>query len=155
MDPDDLLSGWPAEIDAVIDPASSDERIVAADNLAAELVGSGTRTVPAGTRVAIGDPADEPVAALWAVERACQESGAVVAAYRAQVAIDAPGERPHLAIGVVLDPQASFAEIAKEIGDAAATELSGPVSVVPVDPAAPEEAIAAYMVENTHPFFSR
>lgn len=153
---DDLLSGWPAEVDAVIDAASPDERIVEAEGLAAELGGGpGPRTVPAGTRVAVGDPVEEPTAALRAVERVCRAAGAVVTAYRAQVAIDAPGERPHLAIGIVLDPDADFGEIAKQIGDVAAAELAGPVSVVPVDPAAPEEAIASYMLAETHPIFAR
>ena len=116
----------------------------------------GEQTVPAGTSVMIGDPAAEPEAVLSAVALTCSKRPEVVAAYRAQLHVDRPGERPHLAIEVMADPVPEDPdELRRAVAESATGAGADQVSVVFIDPGAEGDAIAAYMLEQTRPFFTR
>jgi SseB protein C-terminal domain/SseB protein N-terminal domain len=155
----DLAATWPAEVSLVIDPGDPIELVLPGDELRRWASGAqpgGEQRVPAGTSVFIGDPAEEPEAVLEAVATVCAEHPEVVAAYRAQLYVDRPGERPHLAIGLVVDsPPADPQDLRREVAESATAAGADAVSVVPIDPHAEGDAIAAYMLERTAPFFTR
>jgi hypothetical protein len=155
----DLAAAWPPEVSLVVDPGDPVELVLPGHELRRIAGGEppeGEQTVPAGTPVMIGDPADEPEAALAAVAATCSGVPAVLAAYRAQVHVDRPGERPHLAIGLVLDPAANdHDQLRRAVAQSATSAGIEQVSVVLIDPEAKGDAIAAYMLERTEPFFSR
>jgi SseB protein C-terminal domain/SseB protein N-terminal domain len=155
----DLAAAWPAEVSLVIDPGDPVELALPGEEFRRIARGEkpgGEQTVPAGTTVMIGDPAEEPDGVLRAIAVACSKRPEVVAAYRAQLHVDRPGERPHLAIGLVLDATTGNRDaLRREVAQTATAAGAEQVSVVVIDPQAKGDAIAAYMLEQTRPFFSR
>jgi uncharacterized protein (DUF58 family) len=111
-------------------------------------------TVPAGTSVMIGDPAEEPEAVLRAVAATCERRPEVIAAYRAQLHVDRAGERPHLAIGLVVEaPSGDHRELRREVARSATAAGAEQVSVVVLGQLAEGDGVAAYMLEQTQPFY--
>jgi len=155
----DLAATWPPEVSLVINPGDPIELVLPGEELrrlASGATPGGEQRVPAGTSVFIGDPAEEPEAVLEAVATACAEHPEVVAAYRAQLHVDRPGERPHLAIGLVVDsPRADPEDVRRKVAASATAAGADEVSVVSIDPHAEGDAIAAYMLERTAPFYTR
>jgi hypothetical protein len=155
----DLAATWPAEVSLVIDPGDPVELVLPGEDFRRIAEGAepgGEQTVPAGTSVMIGDPAEEPEAVLQAVAATCAARPEVVAAYRAQLHVDRPGEHPHLAIGLVLDDSAGDPDgLRREVARSATAAGADQVSVVVIDPGAQGDAVAAYMLEQTRAFYSR
>jgi hypothetical protein len=155
----DLAASWPADVSLVIDPGDPVELALPGQEFRRIARGEkpgGEQTVPAGTSVMIGDPAEEPDGVLRAIAVTCSKRPEVVAAYRAQLQVNRPGERPHLAIGLVLDPASeNHDDLRREVAQSATAAGAEQVSVVVIDPQAEGDAIAAYMLEQTRPFFSR
>jgi hypothetical protein len=155
----DLAASWPAEVSLVIDPGDPVELVLPGQDfrrIAGGREPGGEQTVPGGTSVMIGDPADEPEAVLAAVALTCSGRPEVIAAYRAQLHVDRAGERPHLAIGLVVDaPSEDHDELRREVARSATAAGADQVSVVVLDSVAEGDAVAAYMLEQTRPFFSR
>jgi SseB protein C-terminal domain/SseB protein N-terminal domain len=155
----DLAPDWPAEVSLVIDPGDPIELVLPGRDfrrIADEREPGVEETVPAGTSVMIGDPAEEPEAVLGAIARTCSGRPEVVAAYRAQLHVNRAGERPHLAIGLVVDaPSEDAHELRREVARSATAAGAEQVSVVVLDRVAEGDAVAAYMLERTRPFYSR
>jgi hypothetical protein len=155
----DLAPDWPAEVSLVIDPGDPIELVLPGPDfrrIADDREPGGEETVPAGTSIMIGDPAEEPEAVLEAVARACSGRPEVVAAYRAQLHVNRAGERPHLAIGLVVDaPSGDHHELQSEVARSATAAGAEQVSVVVLDRLAEGDAVASYMLEKTRPFYSR
>lgn len=155
----DLAPSWPAEVSLVIDPGDPVELVLPGADFRRIAEGrepGGEQTVPAGTSVMIGDPAEEPEAVLEAIARTCSAHPEVTAAYRAQLHVDRAGERPHLAIGLVVDaPSEAHDELRRQVAQGATAAGAEQVSVVVLDRVAEGDAVAAYMLEKTRPFFSR
>jgi hypothetical protein len=155
----DLAEVWPAEVSLVIDPGEPVELVLPGHELRGIAAGDepgGVETVPAGTSVMIGDPAEEPESVLEAVAALCAEHPEVAAAYRAQLHVDRPGERPHLAIGLVLDRPGSDVEgLRREVAERATAAGADQASVAIVNPGDRDDAIAAHMLERTRPFYER
>jgi hypothetical protein len=155
----ELAASWPADVSLVIDPGDPVELVLPGPELRRIAEGAepgGEQEVPAGTSVMIGDPAEEPTAMLEAVAEVCAEHPEVAAAYRVQLHIDRPGERPHVAIGLVVDRSAGDTEpLRRRVAERATAAGAEQVSVVIVDPREHGDAIAAYMLERTEPFFTR
>jgi hypothetical protein len=155
----DLAPDWPEEVSLVIDPGDPIELVLPGPDfrrIAGDRDPGGEQTVPAGTSVMIGDPAEEPQAVLEAVARTCSESPEVTAAYRAQLHVNRAGERPHLAIGLAVDaPSEDHHELRREVARSATAAGAEQVSVVVLDRVAAGDAVAAYMLEKTRPFYSR
>jgi SseB protein C-terminal domain/SseB protein N-terminal domain len=155
----DLAATWPEEVSLVLDPGDPVELVLPGPDLRRIAEGErpgGEEAVPAGTTVMVGDPADEPTSVLEAVAAVCAERSEVAAAYRAQLHVDRPGERPHLAIGLVLDrPAGDTGPLRRRVAETATAAGAEQVSVVIVDPGHRGDAIAAYMLERTQPFFER
>jgi hypothetical protein len=155
----DLAAAWPDEVSLVIDPGDPVELVLPGHEF--RQIGRGEKpggeqSVPAGTSVMIGDPAAEPEAVLGAVTVSCSKRPEVVAAYRAQLQVDRPGERPHLAIGLVVDSTSGDRdELRRAVAESATAAGAEQVSVLLLDPQAGGDAIAAYMLEQTRPFFRR
>ena len=107
-------------------------------------------TVPKGTPIRLGRPADEPVELLAALTRALPGVPEVSAAYYAlaQIAEDTP----MLVVGVRLTTgdarAAAFAVV-----DAVATARRTPVNMIVMDDVA--DTIAAWLTEHTTPFYER
>jgi SseB protein C-terminal domain/SseB protein N-terminal domain len=151
----DLAASWPPEVSLVINPGDPIELVLPGEDFR-RLAGGGEQTVPAGTSVMIGDPAEEPEAVLEAVAATCSRTPAVRGAYRAQLHVNRPGERPHLAIGLLVDaPSEDHHELRREVARSATAAGAEQVSVVVLDRLAEGDAVAAYMLERTQPFYSR
>jgi SseB protein C-terminal domain/SseB protein N-terminal domain len=155
----DLAPSWPVEVSLVIDPGDPIELVLPGHDFRRIAGGDepgGEETVPAGTSVMIGDPAEEPEAVLRAVAVACERRPEVIAAYRAQLHVDRAGERPHLAVGLVVEaPSEDHGELRSEVARSATAAGAEQVSVVVLDRLAEGDAVAAYMLERTQPFYSR
>jgi SseB protein C-terminal domain/SseB protein N-terminal domain len=154
----DLAKSWPEDVALVIDPGDPVELVLPGHEVRRIAGGSGlggVQVVPAGTSVMIGEPAIEPEAVLSAVREACSQRPEVAAAYRAQLYVARPGEESHLAIGLVVDGRAESSELQRHVAAAARAAGAEQVSVALVDPEAHGDAIAAYMLERSMPFFTR
>lgn len=118
-------------------------------------LGSGRQTVPAGTRLRIGEPAQEPVEVLAQVSYALGEVPHVQAARRAWVQMDdAP---PSLAVGLSLRPgadeQAVLAAVRAAFDDVLRRSAPGfAIDVVALDGAT--DPIASWMQANADPFYA-
>lgn len=148
-----LAEGWPPGVDAVIDPGGPLELTLAIGGEEGPAQ-PGPNTVAAGTRILVGDPAEEPEAALEALCALFASLPEVLDAYRAQVYIEAPGEVPHVAVGVGAEHGTNldrlFQQASQAIGDA------GPLSFLPLSAQAdPADPIASYMLDQTSPFYTR
>lgn len=146
-----LLESWPVGTDAVLDPGH--EWALRVPSTA--MRGTGPVQVPAGTRVAIGEPEVPPTELLAALREHFGHEAAVERAWCAQILLDIPGEEPHTAIGVRLaegqdDPEA----ICQRILEVARPSFIGALDLLVVDP---EEAdpIADHMVARIEPFYTR
>jgi hypothetical protein len=70
--------------------------------------------------------------------------------------MDRPGERPHLAIGLVVDrPAGDAGPLRRRVAETATAAGAEQISVLIVDPEERGNAVAAYMLERTQPFFER
>lgn len=145
-----LVPGWPGDVHAVVDPGLPSQVVVPADLVSQE----GLVTVPRGTRVFVGDPAEEPESLLRGLAARCEEAAGVSAAYRAQVLIDAPGEEPHLAFGFVLDAATPPGRIIDAARSEAETQGHRLVDFLVIDTQEPD-AVAEHMLANTRPFYER
>jgi hypothetical protein len=133
-------------VQAVIDPGGPHEFPVPAQGGPGEFV-------PAGTRIFVGDPAEEPGDVLEALRAVFREEEAVRAAYRAQVYVEAPGERPHIAIGVLLEGQAREESLFARASQAArAVRDDLPLSFLVIEADAPN-AVTAHMLGESSPFY--
>ncbi len=109
---------------------------------------SGMVTFPAGTRVRLGDPAEEPSGLLTAVAAQLRTTS-VIEARRvwAQVGDDVPG----LVIGVSAPDRSLRPDVVEAVRRATAQADPGfPVDVVSLDDGSP---FSAWMQANTSPFY--
>lgn len=149
-----LADGWPADVEAVIDPGGPLELTLAVG--AEGPAQPGPNTVVAGTRILVGEPAQEPDQALAALRALFASTPAVEAAWRAQVYIEAPGEVPHIAIGVRAAAETDFERLFQRATEAVRGAIDGPASFVPIGARAdPDDPIASHMLEQTSPFYQR
>jgi hypothetical protein len=144
-----LASGWPDGLDAILDLGSGWARELPA----AAITGWGPVEVPAGTRVFLGEPAEEPEALLDRLRSHLSGEPDVEAAWRAQVMVDQPGETPHLAIGLMLTPGADAQTVIRRTMAVALPAVTGPIDLVLVEQDS-SDAVAGYMLEN-EPFYRR
>ncbi len=144
-----LASGWPEGLDAIFDLGSGWARELPG----AAITGRGPVEVPAGTRVFVGEPAEEPEALLDRVRSHLLGEPDVQAAWRAQVFVELPGETPHLAIGLRLTPGADAQTVVRRTHEAAGPDVTGPLDLVLVEPDS-RDPVATYMLEN-EPFYRR
>jgi len=149
----ELAPSWPDGVNAIIDPGEPVEMVLGPADIRNLPTAADRDTIPAGTRVMVGEPAEEPQAALDAVADLLRERPQVRAAYRAQVYVDRPGEEPQLAIGLDLEGAEPGDELLDAVGRAA-TEAGAPaVGIVSVAPHG--DAIARYMLDHGAPFYER
>jgi type III secretion system (T3SS) SseB-like protein len=169
----ELAREWPEEVSLVVNPGDPVELVLPGPELrraaapqapgsaggariASSAPAGGGRSVPAGTSVMVGDPAAEPEAVLAAVADASSRLPAVAAAYRAQVYVRRPGERPHLAIVLELDrPVEDRDALQQEISSAATAAGAEEVSVLAIDPSHAEDTIAEHVRDRAEPFYRR
>lgn len=155
-----LAESWPAEVSLVVNPGEPVELVLPGRDfrrLATTGTAAGGETVPAGTKVLVGDPAIEPEEILSAVAGVLATRPEVAAAYRAQIHVERPGEEPSLAIGLVLDePPPEGDESLQAAVAGAATEAGAPaISIMLLDPERAGDAIADHMLRRTRPFYER
>ena len=108
-------------------------------------------TVPTGSRVYLGDPAQEPQQLLDAIGTALAAVPAVREARRVWAAVD--GSAPGLVIGIEADPDdagARRAAVAAVAGARVAVPVAFSVNVVFVRD---RGEFVAWMAENTAPFY--
>jgi hypothetical protein len=149
----ELAQQWPDDVNAVIDPGEPVEMVLGPADIRNLPTAADRDTIPAGTHVMVGEPAEEPLAALSAVAGVLRERPEVRAAYRAQVFVDRPGEEPQLAIGLDLEGAEPDEALFDAVGRAA-TEAGVPaVGIAIVTPDG--DAIARYMLDNGTPFYER
>ena len=113
------------------------------------------RTIPAGTRLRIGEPAVEPDEVLAQVRYALGDVPAVLAARRAWVQVG--DSAPSLALGLSLTADASPAQVLPAVRDALDDILrrSRPgfaVDLVVLDGST--DPIASWMDSNAAPFYT-
>jgi hypothetical protein len=151
-----LAAHWPDGVSAVIDPGETVELVLSPEDVR-DLPNRASRdgdVLPAGTRLMVGEPAHEPEAALRVIAALLAGEPPVKAAYRAQVYVDRPGERPHLAIGIQLDGADPGGALLDAVGSAAAREGIDPVAVLRVE-AGSGDGVGRHMLESTTPFYCR
>jgi hypothetical protein len=146
-----LLESWPLGTDAVLDPGHDWALRVPSTAMR----GPGPMQVPAGTRVAIGEPEEPPTELLAALREHFGHEPAVERAWCAQILLDIPGEEPHTAIGVRLaegrdDPD----EVCRRILEVARPSFSGALDLLVVEPD-DADPIAEHMVARIEPFYTR
>jgi hypothetical protein len=113
----------------------------------------GPQQAAAGTEYAIGEPATEPAELLDDLRHwfAAEQPG-VARAWRAQLALS--GRAPEPLIGLELEPGTELDPVFAAVVDRVERHGRGPVTLVPVDPTAPEGP-AAWLLERTRPFYVR
>jgi SseB protein C-terminal domain/SseB protein N-terminal domain len=157
----ELAGSWPDGVSLVVNPGDGVELVMPGEDLLSFAAGKRAmvdeNVVPAGTTVYVGDPAVEPEAALEAVARVLAGRPEVAAAYRAQIAVERPGEEPGLAIGLVLDapPTEGDESLQAAVAEAAIAGGAPEVSIMRLDPAGTGNAIADHMLQRTRPFYER
>lgn len=152
-----LVAEWPEEHGMAVNPGGEIGVALEAADVRAlarpEAVVSAQR-FGAGTRLLLGEPAEEPGALLDAVSQACDELGTVVAAYRALMAVEGEEDTPQIVIGLELDrgvdPDAAFGVVGGRVAAAA----TGPFAFVVVDET-DLSPVARFMLLETDPFFRR
>ncbi len=150
-----LAEDWPAGVAAVINPGDPHEfRFWPTKDGDG---GSGRSvTVPADTPVFVGDPADEPIELLAALTRFFAGESEVAEAYRAQVFIEAPGEVPHLAVGLRFDDRGGDDSLLQRTAAISSEVTDEPMSFLLLDRnTASDDPVAEYMIEQTAPFYRR
>jgi hypothetical protein len=150
----ELAQQWPDGVNAIVNPGEAVEMVLGAADVRNLPTAADRDTIPAGTHVMIGEPAEEPEAALRAVTEVIAGRPAVRAAYRAQVFVDRPGEEPQLAIGLDLGGAAPDDELLDAVGAAAVGAGAGNVGIVLVEPGS-GDAIAQHMLAGGAPFYRR
>lgn len=114
---------------------------------------SSETSVPAGSTMLIGAPADPPPAELVVgLGERCAQHPEVRAAYLFQLMILAEGEEPHLALGVLFDDGADVPPIANDLG-ARAGELLPEGSYIDVYPLG--EAMLEDVSGSVEPIYER
>jgi SseB protein C-terminal domain/SseB protein N-terminal domain len=109
----------------------------------------GRLTIPQGSKVMIGEPAEEPVALLQELSAAAAELPEVAAMHRAWVFVQDRGDPPFLVVGVRLTPTAANADgVLGRLADVAGDQAS----LLVLDDGAPG-AIGAWMLERNAPFY--
>lgn len=149
-----LAEGWPPDVGALIDPGGPLELMLA---IGAEgPARPGPNAVAAGSRVLVGDPAQEPEGALEALGALFASIPAVEAAWRAQVYIEAPGEVPHVAIGVRAAEGTDLDGLFERASEGLSAETQTPFSFLAVG-AEPDgdDPITSHMLAETEPFYRR
>jgi SseB protein C-terminal domain/SseB protein N-terminal domain len=142
-----LADAWAQGIEGIVDPGSPVEFHIPAPRP--------EEALPRGTRIFVGEPAEEPRELLEALGRAFAEEPGIEAAYRAQVYVEDTGEEPHLAIGLLLAPEAdrdALFERAAEI--ARAVQGNVPVGLLVIDPHTPHP-VTEHMLHEASPFYRR
>lgn len=147
---DALVASWPQDVDAVLDPG----REWALPLPAHAIRDDAHIDVPAGTRVAIGEPAEAPVELLAALTSHFEHDPDVEAAWCAQVVLDRPGEAPHPTVGIHIRSEADGEGVLKRAGDVARPFSDGATDLLIVGPEDPDP-IAAHMLEHLQPFYLR
>lgn len=118
-------------------------------------LGTGRQTVPAGTRLRIGEPAHEPREVLAQVSYALGEVPHVLAARRAWVQMD--GAPPSLAVGLSLRPEADERAVLAAVRDAfddvlRRSEPGFAIDVLALNGA--DDPIASWMQAHADPFYA-
>ena len=148
----ELAGIMPDELGLAVNPGAELGLPVHADGV--RVIRGGRRTVPAGARMRLGQPAEEPADLLAALSAAFAGVPAVLEARRAlaQVGDDAPalliGVRPDRTIGA-WQPD-SVAAVHAAVAEA---PLPYPVETVFLDD--PADPVTRWMAEHTEPFYHR
>jgi hypothetical protein len=143
---------WPAGASMAINPQGDLGLALPADAVAT-LDGTpgemGRLTIPEGSEVMIGDPADEPVALLQVLAAAAATLPEIAAMHRAWVLVQGRGDPPFLVVGVRLTPTAANADAV--LGRLA--EVAGDRTSLLVLRDGAQDAIGGWMLERNAPFY--
>lgn len=146
-----LLSGWPADAGVVVDPGGDLECALSFEQLSGQ---PQEERIEAGTRVFVGEPAEEPVRALGALVDILSAREEVIAAYRAQVYVEDQDEGPHVAVGLLVEPGAHTGELLTA-ASAAADAGDGDLRLLVLEAEDPGNPVGSFMLAETEPFYRR
>ena len=149
----ELAGNWPGEAWALIAPGEEVEMAVPPTDVRDLARLTGPESMPAGTRVFVGDPAEEPEELLGQLSAWAKAEPSVRAAYRAQVLFDRPGEEPHVAVGLLLDSGADEEALMAAAGERARSS-GAHATLLRIDEAS-SDPIGRYMLDKTEPFYVR
>jgi hypothetical protein len=102
----------------------------------------------------IGEPREEPVAALEAIRRFSARRPEIRAAYRALLVLR-PGTDAEPVIGLELDPGSDGEAVVRDAAEAAHTAGIDSLAFVPLDTGAAKSPIGRFLRERTEPFYRR
>lgn len=154
-----LVEGWPEEHGMAVNPGGEigvalDGATVRALARTPEPGAPPTERVGGGSKVLLGEPADEPKELLDAVAEACRARGTVRAAYRALMAHEGEEDKPRVVIGVEFDEGVDAEEFFGEVGSQVARAAGEGFSFIVVDESN-LTSVARFMLLDTDPFFVR
>jgi hypothetical protein len=117
-------------------------------------VDAGTPVGVARTAPYVGEPAVENQPLIAAVVAACERIPAVLEAHRAQIFGADPGERPRLAVGLVISPGIDSELAVGHVRDSISGVAADPVDIIVIDAADPGP-VGGHMLRAGRPFFHR
>lgn len=151
----DLAAQWPDDLALVINPGQQPAGILEGPGVRSlrDRRRSGLTTIPAGSTVLLGHPADDPAALCRAATEWLTADGRVERAHVAQLLVEHPGETPRAVIGLVLNDRhaGEAAELARGLGEHL-RDRAVQADVLPLGPDA-DDQVGGWILRNTDPFY--